>query len=247
MVPRTKSKPKVSASGPISSRQSPTPRRGKSLQPSLPTSVDRPQPYESLRDAILANEVLPGTALIESALASWFNVSRTPIREALTRLEQDGLLARVRGRLVVRERSPDEILDIYETRALLEAAVARFAAERRTTHDIRLLQRSVDRWDLVDLKDQSAMLETNREFHMTIWRAGHNESLIDLLSRLDLHIARFPVSTLSSPGRWEQAGKEHAALVRAIELRDANAAGEIAREHFEHARDIRLRLWDSAT
>ena len=244
MKPRSRTATKDS-SGASTNRRAGT--AGAKSKGKLPTPPDRPQPYESLRDAILANEILPGTALVESTLATWFSVSRTPIREALTRLEQDGLLARIRGRLVVRERSPDEILDIYETRALLEAAVARFAAERRTSHDIRLLQRSIDRWDSIDRGDQNAMLEANREFHMTIWRAGHNESLIDLLRRLDLHIARFPVSTLSYEGRWEQAGKEHAALVRAIELRDGNTASEIAREHFQHARDIRLRLWDATS
>lgn len=216
-----------------------------SVRKTLPTPKAKPQPYEWLRDAILVNEIQPGAPLIESSLATWFKVSRTPIREALTRLEQDGLLTRDKGRLVVRERTPDEILDIYENRAVLEASVARFAAERRTSQDIRLLQRSVDRWPLVDTKNQNEMLEVNRDFHMAMWRAGHNESLVDLLSRLDLHLAHFPGTTLASDGRWEQAGKEHAALLRAIELRDATAASEIAREHFLHARDIRLRLWDT--
>lgn len=211
----------------------------------LPTQSPKPQPYERLRDAILSNEIRPGTQLVESALAKWFDVSRTPIREALTRLEQDALLSRDRGRLVVRERSPDEILDIYETRGLLEAAVARFASERRTSHDVRLLQRLVERWESVNQKDPAEMLAANREFHMTVWRACHNESLIDLVRRIELHVSRFPVTTLSAPGRWDQAGKEHGALVHAIELRDANSAAEIAREHFQHARDIRLRLWDS--
>ncbi len=215
-----------------------------SKRKTLPIPEAKPQPYEWLRDAILANEILPGAPLIESSLAAWFKVSRTPIREALTRLEQDALLTRDKGRLVVRKRTPDEILDIYETRALLEETVARFAAERRTSQDIRLLQRSVDRWGLVNVENQSDMLEVNKEFHMAMWRAGHNESLVDLLSRLDLHLAHFPGTTLSSEGRWEEAGKEHAALLRAIELRDANSASEIAREHFLHARDIRLRLWD---
>ncbi len=211
----------------------------------LPTRDTKPDAYEKLRDAILSSELEPGTLLIESSLATLFNVSRTPIREALTRLEQDGLLARDRNRLIVRERTPDEILDIYEVRILLEAAVAHDAAERRTSHDIRKLQSLLTKWNSVDQKNDLQMLEVNREFHMTIWRASHNESLIDLLARLNLHIARFPATTLSSPGRWDQAGKEHVAIVRALELRDGAGASQLAKEHFQNARDIRFTLWDS--
>lgn len=225
----------------------PKPKKSKSGSglDTLPGKSSKPDAYERLRDAILSNELEPGTPLVESTLAKLFNVSRTPIREALTRLEQDALLARDRNRLVVRERTPDEILDIYEVRILLEVAVAHDAAERRTSHDVRKLQSLLNRWDSVDLKDDRQMLEVNREFHTALWRASHNESLVDLLARLSLHVARFPATTLSTPGRWEQAGKEHVAIVRALELRDADGAAELAREHFQHARDIRFKLWDS--
>jgi DNA-binding GntR family transcriptional regulator len=211
----------------------------------MPTGDAKVDAYERLKDAILSGEIAPGTPLVESALASWFDVSRTPIREALTRLEQDALLARDKNGLVVRERTPGEILDIYDTRILLESAAARFAAERRTSHDILLLQRLVRRWDSVDQSDPRAMMAANREFHQTVWRASHNESLVDLLGRLDLHVARFPATTLSAPGRWEEAGREHARLVTALEHRDAAKAAEIASHHFQHARDIRLKLWDA--
>lgn len=209
----------------------------------LPTPVVRPHPYERLRDALLAGELEPGTPLVEASLALWFNVSRTPIREALSRLEQDGLIARDRGRLVVRERSVDEILDIYETRILLESAVARVAAERRTSQDIRVLHMQLDRWDNQQPESVLDILRMNRDFHQAVWRASHNESLIDLLARLDLHVTRFSATTLAHPGRWEQAGEEHRQLVRALEVRDGNGAAEIARQHFQAAREIRLALW----
>jgi DNA-binding GntR family transcriptional regulator len=219
--------------------------QAKRTQPAeLPTGDPKLHPYERLKDAILSGELAPGTMLVESALASWFEVSRTPIREALTRLEQDALLARDKTGLVVRERSPGEILDVYDVRVLLESAAARFAAERRTSHDSLLLQRLLRRWDGVDQTDPRALMQANREFHQAVWQASHNESLVDLLARLDLHVARFPATTLSAPGRWEEAGLEHARLVQAIEHRDADKAAEIAREHFQHARDIRLQLWD---
>jgi DNA-binding GntR family transcriptional regulator len=211
----------------------------------LPGADTKAHPYERLKDAILAGELAPGTQLVESALAAWFQVSRTPIREALTRLEQDALLARDKTGLVVRERSTGEILDVYDVRLLLESAAARFAAERRTSHDTLQLQRLVRRWDSVDQTDPRAMMAANRSFHQAVWQASHNESLVDLLGRLDLHVARFPATTLSSPGRWEEAGREHARIAAAIETRDADKAAELAQAHFQRARDIRLALWDT--
>jgi len=211
----------------------------------LPTGDPKSHPYERLKDAILSGELPPGTQLVEAALASWFDVSRTPIREALTRLEQDALLARDKSGLIVRERTPGEVLDIYDTRILLESAAAGLAAERRTSHDILLLQRLLRRWDGVDQGDPGAMMRANREFHQTLWRASHNECLVDLLGRLDLHVARFPATTLSTPGRWQQAGREHAGIVEAIERHDAAKSAESAGKHFQRARDIRLELWNA--
>ena len=85
---------------------------------------ERVQPYEILQQAILRGELAPGQPLVETTLAARYNVSRTPIREALTRLEQDRLVERTDRGLVVRRRSPEQILDIYETRIALEATAA---------------------------------------------------------------------------------------------------------------------------
>src|ERR1700754_1808293 len=91
----------------------------------VPADDRQPTPYERLKQAILDGELVPGQQLVEISLAQWCQVSRTPIREALSRLEQDGLALRTDRGLVVRERSPEEILDIYDTRIVLEAMAAR--------------------------------------------------------------------------------------------------------------------------
>lgn len=204
----------------------------------------RVTPYEMLKQAILRGELEPGQPLVETALAAWCEVSRTPIREALTRLEQDGLVDRTDRGLVVRKRSPEEILDIYETRLALEATAGRMAAERRTAHDLRLLKRLLQRCDEISVKDSAGMAEINRQFHRAVWRASHNESLIDLLERLNLHLARYPETTLAHPGRWQAARREHARLVSAIEKRDGATAHDVALKHFTEARNIRLKLYD---
>jgi DNA-binding GntR family transcriptional regulator len=204
-------------------------------------------PYERLKAAILAGDLKPGQPLVETLLAQWCGVSRTPIREALLRLEQDGLVRRSDRGLTVRERSPEEILDIYEARTVLEATVGRVAAERRTDHDVRLLRASVQRGRRVVKDDLPGMVEANQQFHRMLWRACHNESLIDLLERVSLHLARFPETTLAAPGRWRTACREHEQLVDAVEGRRGQDAHDIAMAHFMAARDIRLALFAEET
>jgi DNA-binding GntR family transcriptional regulator len=222
------------------------PRTTKSVSnPTRPPSFDRRQsPYERVKAAILSGELPPGQPLVETALAEWCGVSRTPIREALRRLQQDGLIVRTHRGMTVRERSPEEILDIYDTRLILEAMAGRVAADRRTAHDLRTMRLWLERGDTVPVKDKEGMVETNLAFHAAVWWASHNESLIDLLERLNLHLSRYPGTTLDSPGRWNDARREHKALVDAIEARDADGAHHIAMMHFEQARDIRLQLFD---
>lgn len=200
-------------------------------------------PYEIVKKAILSGELKPGQALVENTLAAWCQTSRTPIREALRRLEQDGLIDRSDRGLAVRTRSPEEILDIYETRIVLEATAGRVAAERRSEHDIRILRRLLKRCDDVPETDSEGMANANQQFHRAIWCASHNESLLDLLERLNLHLARYPGTTLAAPGRWKVARRQHKQLVDTIEKRDGDGAHEIALRHFVDARDIRLELF----
>jgi DNA-binding GntR family transcriptional regulator len=211
----------------------------------LPEPTQKIAPYQRLKEAIRSGELRPGQQLVESVLAEWCEVSRTPIREALSKLQHDGLVERSDRGLVVRERSPEEILDIYETRIALEGTAARLAAERRTPHDLIGLRRALTRLAGVPADDVDAMVNTNRQFHTAVWRASHNASLIDLLERLDLHLARYPATTLSSPGRWGRANEQHEAIVAAIEARNGEDAEKLATTHFTEARDIRLQLFDN--
>lgn len=216
---------------------------GATRRPAPKSSERRVPPYEKIKAAILNGELKPGGPLVEVALAEWCGVSRTPIREALRQLQQDGLIQRSDRGLVVRARGPEEILDIYDTRVVLEATTGRVAAERRTDYDVRMLQGLLERGNRVSSTDSDAMVETNQQFHRAVWRASHNEALIDLLERLSLHLARYPGTTLSTPGRWETAIRQHRELVEAIENRDGDGAYNVAMRHFLDARDIRMALF----
>jgi DNA-binding GntR family transcriptional regulator len=202
----------------------------------------RLSPYERIKQAILNGDLAPGASLVETTLAEWCDVSRTPIREALTRLEQDGVAIRSDRGLIVRERSQEEILDIYETRIVLESTVARTAAVRRSELDLIHLRRASGVFGAVDPTDETGLARANRDFHRAVWRASHNESLSDMLERLNLHLGRYPSTTLSQPGRFAEACAEHAALVEAIQQHDGDSAARLAEVHFTKARDLRLSV-----
>jgi DNA-binding GntR family transcriptional regulator len=186
----------------------------------------------------------PGTPLVEVQLAAWCGVSRTPVREALTRLEQDGLVEKGERGCVVRERSPEEIFDIYEVRVILESLAARTAAERRRRVDVIRIEHALAAWESGgEAAEPHERARLNQDLHRAIWQASRSEPLMDLLSRLSLHLTRYPATTLMAPGRWESALTEHRALLDAIRDRDADRAAEVASGHFKTALEIRLALF----
>lgn len=206
-------------------------------------------PYEKIRDAIASGELEPGQPLVESSLATWCGVSRTPVREALRRLEQDGLVAWSERGLGVRKRTPEEILDIYDVRIVLEAQSARTAADRRTDRDLVMLHASLSRGGAVDPSDVPAKVIHSRSFHQLVRRAAHNEALIDLLDRISLHLSRYADAqpTLAASGRWEAAMHEYSQLVNAIERRDGPTAYDISHRYFSEARDLRVAMFVAET
>ncbi len=202
--------------------------------------------YERLRSEIVDLTLPPGSLLGETAIAARYGVSRTPVREALRRLEHDGLVERRDRSLVVRTCGPEEILEIYTVRIVLEGLAARCAAESRSELDLANLEERHLRMEETDVTDVMAMATTNRQFHEALWASSHNHTLVDLLTRLNSHLTRYPDTTLSSAGRWERALEDHWEMIEAIGARDAERAGKLAESHMSAARDIRLRMYASA-
>jgi DNA-binding GntR family transcriptional regulator len=197
--------------------------------------------YERIRDAIVAGRLEGGRTLSENALAAEFGTSRTPVREALHRLEIERLVERGPRGAVVRATSPEEILDIYEVRVTLEGSAARSAAINATDLDLARLRSRQE--GMRALEDAAQRAAANRAFHEALWDASHSPTLIDLLHRLHVHLRRYPTTTLDWPGRWEAVLDEHDALLEAIARHDADAAREIAEVHMAAAREIRLRMY----
>ena len=204
--------------------------------------VDGETIFLTLRGEILAGVHQPGTAIRETSLAERFGVSRTPVREALSRLQHERLLERVARGLQVPQVDPQQVIQIYDMRILLEEEAARQAAKARQFPDLMRLEALLQRDRQLQDPDDHTRITTNLEFHAAMWNCAHNAVLRDLLDRLSTHLIHAPRSTLSTGNRWAESLDEHEALIHAIEQQDSDTAGKIARQHMETARTLRLQL-----
>ncbi|NJJ04552.1 GntR family transcriptional regulator [Corynebacterium coyleae] len=198
--------------------------------------------FTQLRNEILNGTLLPGTQLKEVQLASRFGVSRTPVRDALSRLEDLGLAERVNRGLEVRGLDPEQVIQVYDMRILLEVEASGQAAQNRNLNDILTLEALLERDRSLENPTDAELIQTNLEFHRAVWKATQNPVLIDLLERLMTHLVHAPTSTLSVDDRQNEALNEHAKLIEAISDRNTAAARDIAKQHFSTAREIRMNL-----
>jgi DNA-binding GntR family transcriptional regulator len=201
--------------------------------------------YEIIRAEVVSGRLAPGQRLSEASLGRQYGVSRSPVREAVASLERDGLVVRNGMVIRIRERTEQEILDIYQVRIYMEGATAADAAQRHQPMDLRRLNAALDTADIVDTDDLEAMVSANRLFHDALTAAAHNATLAELQERLTAQIHTLPAKTLSAPGRWQEACEEHRLIVRAVRERDSETARFIAEKHMVEARDIRVRLFES--
>jgi DNA-binding GntR family transcriptional regulator len=200
--------------------------------------------YATLREAILSRVLHPGQPFAEEDLANAFGVSRTPIREAILRLEAERLLER-RGkrRLSVTAISPEEILEIYDVRVVLDGLAAGLAASKSTPPEISQLRWLNDQLaERGQHSDFAAMTMLNLEFHEALAKAGRNWFLHNQLQGIQDWVRRFERSTFEFPDRWKGVIAEHDAIILAIEARDTAGAEQAAKTHMLTSKQVRLEM-----
>ena len=188
--------------------------------------------YESLRDAIWDGRIAIGERVREEEIARNLGVSRTPVREALQRLQQRGLLVFGAGRgLTVASLSQHQVLQLYAMREILEGSAARFAAQHATAPEIAVLWRLQKELCKPD-HDTTALVTLNRRLHQAIYEAAHNQYLLQTLSVLHDSLALLHSTTFRVPSRRLESDEEHRQIVEAIEQHNPERAEEVgARAH----------------
>ncbi|CUH87663.1 HTH-type transcriptional regulator McbR [Phaeobacter sp. CECT 5382] len=196
--------------------------------------------YSLILEAIDVGVYKPGDRLVESDLAERFGVSRTPIREALQRLETQSLLERDGRSLIVASLDHNQMAELYVVRRELEGLAASLAARHATVEEIRVLKDMVAEDDaLVD--KPSDLAKANRRFHEQIHLASHNRYLVQQLNLVHRSMALMATTSLAAEGRGEIAQAEHKRIVAAIEARDEEAAGQALKDHISVAFMTRLK------
>ncbi len=196
--------------------------------------------YHLILEAIDVGVYKPGDRLVESDLAERFGVSRTPIREALQRLETQSLLERDGRSLIVASLGHNQMAELYVVRRELEGLAARLAARHATKEETRVLRDLVTEDDAL-VNDPSALSRANRRFHEQIHLASHNRYLVQQLNLVHRTMALMATTSLAAEGRGELAQQEHSDIVSAIEARDEDAAEQALKHHISTAFVTRLK------
>lgn len=189
--------------------------------------------YDALKKAIMNMDIYGSSQPIrldERQLSAELGVSRTPIREAITLLEQEGFVRSVprRGIFVVR-KTKAQILELITVWAALESMSARMAATKATDKDLSQLKRVYGGDEAED--DVSEYSEKNVAFHQAIIRLGGNKQIMDLTDNLILHMRAIRAVSIRQEGRYETSKREHKGIIAALEARDADKAERLVREH----------------
>lgn len=196
--------------------------------------------YEEIRHAIVLGEYRPNQRLIETDLADDLGISRTPIREALQRLENDGLIVRTRHGWVVYEHSADEIREIYEIRSALESHAARLATERLEGPDRdRFLTLSKAGHKSKGLTARE-LAESNEQFHRLMLEVAGNARLATLSERTSQYYFNYHLAATYTREELATSRQQHVDIANAILKGESDLAARLVREHVETALEVGL-------
>lgn len=207
-------------------------RRAK-LRGNAPDYSLRGRIYTEIRDKIIAGEYKTGDNLVELKLAEEYGVSRTPIREALLQLEQEGLVRYEPNRgVVVLGISNQDIQDIYVIRRLIEGVAAYWAASRATPEELESIAEVVDLIEFYTGKgDVERITELDARLHNLILEASKSRPLKQAMGGFMHYIQRARSKSLKVPGRLEKSLQEHKAILAALLARDPEKAQEAMNQH----------------
>ena len=201
------------------------------------------QIYERIRQQILHGEIEPGERLMQNQVAENLRASRTPVREAFRRLEQDGLVERVpQGGVRVTRLDIEAIQEVFGIRNVLEAYAVELACGRITAEEIGALKQLVNQagellssGELGRETKIKRLFELNSQFHDTIYRASGNSYLMGMINSLRFIVGRLRFLGLRADSTWSRAWDEHAQLIGLLEKKDKESAARLLKTHLVNA------------
>ncbi|MBQ8418657.1 MAG: GntR family transcriptional regulator [Phascolarctobacterium sp.] len=204
---------------------------------------------ESIRQAIIDGTFSPGERLMEIQLADEMGVSRTPVREAIRKLELEGFVVMIPRRgTYVADISIRDITEIYEIRTCLDELAAGLAAERITDEELETLNRLlVEFGQYINAGDMEKIVEVDTAFHEVLYMASRNDRLHSIINNLREQVTSIRGRSMSYPGRLTETMDEHRALVDSIAARDVERAQNAARIHIENAEHTLMKSINPVT
>jgi DNA-binding GntR family transcriptional regulator len=204
----------------------------------------RDQTYDIIKNMIIVREIEPGKKINEEQLAKEIRVSRTPIREALCRLENEGIVKIIprRGAFVA-ELNEINVSEILLIREVLEGLVARLATENMDEKNLDKLKKVLDKISTISEEDRDLVTYTRSEvdFHASLLSASKNQMLKSMMEIVNAYLQIIRLRTVVIPERAQKTVKEHHQILKAIEKGDASAAEELMRKHVRSVREVALR------
>ncbi len=206
--------------------------------------------YSQLRTMILSGSMRPGERLISQQIADQIGASRTPVREALARLETSGLVTRLdRWGYAVRQITLQEAEHLFESRLVIEVANARFAATRALPHQIEAMTSTQARaMSLLDANRIAEFQHASRRFHEVIAESACNTLMLQMFYQINDLVILFGITLLrASPTRATEIGRENAELLSAIADRDPTRAAQVMHDHITNGHGHFRRALHTAT
>lgn len=212
-----------------------------------PIKLDSYQPLrevvcETLREAIRGGVLKPGERLMEIQLAEELGVSRTPVREAIRKLELEGYVIMMPRRgTYVANLSIRDVNEVFEIRTTLDSLASGLAAERITDEELERLERLlVLIGEYIEQNDMEKIVETDMEFHDILYQASRNARLVGIIYNLREQLTRFRSTSMAYPGRLKETLEEHIRIVEAIAQGNVELAQKAAEDHMEKSEQTLL-------
>lgn len=204
--------------------------------------------FEDLKRAIIQGEIRPGNRLVESRIAESLNISRTPVREAIHKLEREGLIDRLpRGGFSVPGLTREDIEETFGIRSVLESYAARLAAEKHQAEDLVPLEMKIAEFQqCLDSRQMDKLPEINTAFHHLLYGLSRSPKLIRMINDLRDQIARFRKIILRVDNMAQASNMDHMKMLKAIKARDTDKVERLVKEHILRGQKALLRKLENS-